>query len=136
MGMIQAAHRVLNNSAIPHDQVVAARFYEATEVLATVHDDADSDFDDDDIPDEYIDPIMGTLMRNPVRLPTSEQVVDRATIARQLVAQQIDPFNRQPLTLDQVVPVPELKGEIERWIKEKRNKPDKLDDEMQVDEAD
>ena len=78
---------------------------------------------------------MGTLMRNPVRLPTSEQVVDRATIARQLVAQQIDPFNRQPLTLDQVVPVPELKGEIERWIKEKRNKPDKLD-EMQVDEAD
>ena len=41
MGMIQAAHRVLNNSPIPHDQVVAARFYEATEVLADVHDDAD-----------------------------------------------------------------------------------------------
>ena len=41
-----------------------------------------SDFEDEP-PDEFADPIMGTLMSNPVRLPTSGQIVDRATIARQ-----------------------------------------------------
>ena len=52
-------------------------------------------------PDEFYDPIMGTLMTDPVRLPTSGTVVDRTTIARQLLATPIDPFNRPPLTLDQ-----------------------------------
>ena len=82
--------------AIPNDQVVAASFYEATRGLEEAHDDQRfaflltlssnfrfSDFEDEP-PDEFADPIMGTLMSNPVRLPTSGQIVDRATIARQV----------------------------------------------------
>ena len=33
-----------------------------------------------EIPDEYLDPIMSTLMRNPVMLPTSKVVCDRDVI--------------------------------------------------------
>lgn len=33
--------------------------------------------DGDDVPEEFLDPIMATLMRDPVRLPDSRAVVDR-----------------------------------------------------------
>lgn len=33
-------------------------------------------------PDHYLDPIMSTLMLDPVVLPSSRQTVDRSTIAR------------------------------------------------------
>lgn len=35
-----------------------------------------------DAPDEFLDPIMSTLMMDPVILPSSKAVVDRQTIAR------------------------------------------------------
>ena len=71
----------------------------------------------DDIPDDYLDPIMGTLMKDPVRLPTSGTVVDRDTIERHLINDPKDPFNRKDLKVDMLEPVPELKQEIEGWIK-------------------
>ena len=38
-----------------------------------------------DAPEEFLDPIMHTLMRNPVLLPTSNTIVDRATITQHLL---------------------------------------------------
>lgn len=35
-----------------------------------------------DAPDEFLDPIMSTLMIDPVVLPSSRTIVDRATISR------------------------------------------------------
>lgn len=35
-----------------------------------------------DVPEEFLDPIMSTIMSDPVILPSSLQVVDRTTIAR------------------------------------------------------
>ena len=49
------------------------------------------------------------------------QVVDRSTIARHLLSDQIDPFTRQPLTMDMVVPQPELQQEIQAWIEAKKS---------------
>ncbi len=72
-----------------------------------------------DAPDEFLDPIMSTLMKDPVRLPTSNIVVDRPTIARHLLSDQSDPFNRQPLTMDMVQPDAELKLKISEWIRER-----------------
>jgi len=39
----------------------------------------------DSVPDEFIDPIMGDLMRDPVMLPSSGKIVDRSTIARHIL---------------------------------------------------
>lgn len=43
-------------------------------------------------------------MRDPVRLPTSGVVMDRASIARHLLNDETDPFNRAPLTEDMLEP--------------------------------
>lgn len=73
-------------------------------------------------PEEFLDPIMSTLMRDPVILPSSRTTVDRTTIARHLLSDQSDPFNRSPLSMDQVKSNTELKETIHNWIAEQKNK--------------
>lgn len=43
-------------------------------------------------PDDFLDPIMSTLMRDPVILPSSHTTVDRSTIARLAVLFSSFPF--------------------------------------------
>jgi len=81
------------------------------------HDDEMSS----EAPEEFFDPIMNTIMKEPVKLPTSGVTVDRSTIVRHLLSDQTDPFNRSPLTMDMVVPDDEMKSKIEKWFQE-RNK--------------
>ena len=38
-----------------------------------------------DAPEEFLDPIMGTLMTDPVMLPASQNIVDRNVIARHIL---------------------------------------------------
>ncbi|KAF2002701.1 hypothetical protein P154DRAFT_488181 [Amniculicola lignicola CBS 123094] len=66
-------------------------------------------------PDEFTDPIMATLMDDPVILPISKQTVNRSTIKSHLLSDPHDPFNRTPLTIDQVIPDPELKERVLQW---------------------
>ncbi|KAL1516645.1 hypothetical protein ABEB36_000530 [Hypothenemus hampei] len=73
-------------------------------------------------PDSYLDPIMSTLMTDPVILPSSKQTVDRTTIARHLLSDQTDPFNRSPLSMDQVIPNTTLKAEIDDWVRERKKR--------------
>jgi len=63
---------------------------------------------------------MSTLMADPVTLPSSKMNVDRSTIARHLLSDQTDPFNRSHLTMDMVITNTELKNQIDEWIKFKR----------------
>ncbi|XP_037003123.2 ubiquitin conjugation factor E4 A isoform X3 [Artibeus jamaicensis] len=70
--------------------------------------------------DEFLDPIMSTLMSDPVVLPSSRVTVDRSTIARHLLSDQTDPFNRSPLTMDQIRPNTELKEKIQQWLAERK----------------
>ena len=74
----------------------------------------------DDIPDFFLDPIMSTLMVDPVLLPSSHIIVDRSTIARHLLSDQTDPFNRSPLSMEDVIPDIDLKEQIEAFLKQKR----------------
>lgn len=74
-----------------------------------------------DVPDEFLDPIMSSLMRNPVRLPTSGNIMDRAVISRILLSDKVDPFNRKLLTEDMLIEEPELKARIETYIRQRKN---------------
>lgn len=74
--------------------------------------------DYNDAPDEFRDPLMDTLMDDPVMLP-SGKVMDRSVIMRHLLNSSTDPFSRQPLSEDMLQPAPELKERIEAW---KQNK--------------
>ncbi|KAI0769012.1 ubiquitin conjugation factor E4 [Trametes elegans] len=92
-----------------------------------------------DIPDEFLDPLMYTLMRDPVTLPSSRAVVDRSTIKSHLLSDSKDPFNRMPLSLEDVIPNVELKQRIDAFLAERRNKNtayDKpVDDVVNMDES-
>lgn len=47
---------------------------------------------------------MDTLMDDPVLLPSSGKIMDRPVIIRHLLNSQTDPFNRQPLSEDDLTP--------------------------------
>ena len=70
-------------------------------------------------PDEFLDEIMSTFMYDPVVLP-SGHFVDRPTITQHLLNDPIDPFNREPMTIDDIKPAVELKAKIDSWLEEKR----------------
>ncbi|KAL0579137.1 Ubiquitin conjugation factor E4 [Marasmius crinis-equi] len=73
-----------------------------------------------EIPDEYLDPLMATIMRDPVLLPSSKAIVDRATIKSHLLSDIKDPFNRAPLSIEDVIPDTALKEKIEAFIAQRR----------------
>lgn len=82
-----------------------------------LQDQAEEDLGE--IPDEFADPIMGDLMTDPVILPASKVVVNRSTIRSHLLSNPMDPFNRQPLKIEDVIPATELKAKIDAWKAEK-----------------
>ncbi|KAJ6264294.1 Ubiquitin conjugation factor [Drechslerella dactyloides] len=75
-----------------------------------------------EIPDEFLDPLLFTLMENPVILPTSKTTIDLSTIKAHLLSDPTDPFNRSPLKLEDIVPDVELKDKIEAFKAERRSK--------------
>ena len=82
-----------------------------------------ADDDDDDIPDDLLDPLTATLMADPVMLPTSKVVVDRATILRHLATGNgFDPFSREPLTEDDLLDAVEVRAQLAEWRASKCSK--------------
>lgn len=69
---------------------------------------------------QRLDPLMDTLMDDPVVLPSSGKVMDRSVIMRHLLNSNTDPFNRQPLSEDMLKDAAELKQRIQEW-KNKKN---------------
>jgi len=77
--------------------------------------------DDTEVPDEFLDPLLFQVMKDPVNLP-SGQIVDRDTISRHLLNDPTNPFTRAHLTMEMIVPNPELKIKIEEWQKSRIEK--------------
>ncbi|XP_075695419.1 ubiquitin conjugation factor E4 B isoform X1 [Rhinoderma darwinii] len=92
----------------------------AEKVEEIVARNARAEIDYSDAPDEFRDPLMDTLMSEPVRLP-SGTIMDRSIILRHLLNSSTDPFNRQTLTESMLEPVPELKERIHAWMREKHS---------------
>lgn len=83
------------------------------------HNNNKNSAEDEEIPDEFLDPLLFTIMRDPVLLKTSNTVIDRATINSHLLNDPTDPFNRQPLGQDQIIELSELREKIENFINSK-----------------
>uniref|UniRef100_A0A670YEE9 Ubiquitin conjugation factor E4 B n=1 Tax=Pseudonaja textilis TaxID=8673 RepID=A0A670YEE9_PSETE len=75
----------------------------AEKVDEIVAKNARAEIDYSDAPDEFRDPLMDTLMSDPVRLP-SGTIMDRSVILRHLLNSSTDPFNRQTLTENMLEP--------------------------------
>lgn len=70
--------------------------------------------DDETPPDRFLCELMCELMDDPVALPGSH-VVERASIEQHLLNDPTNPYTRQPLTVIELIPMTELKAEIEEW---------------------
>ena len=109
--ILRSRHRK-NAEDLARWERIKQRFAEAKHQLEQ------AEMDLGDIPAEFEDPIMGDLMKDPVLLP-SKHIVDRSTIVQHLLSDPKDPFTRQPMTVDDAVPQPELKAKIDAWIQER-----------------
>jgi len=89
------------------------------ECKATMEDEDD---DKRNLPDEFMDTLMATLMRDNVIIPNSKIIIDRSTIKSHLLSDSKDPFNRAPLKIDDVIPDTALKARIDAFLSEKRTK--------------
>ncbi|CAJ0577913.1 unnamed protein product, partial [Mesorhabditis spiculigera] len=69
----------------------------------------------EDAPEEFRDPLMDTLMHDPVALP-SGQVMDRNVIMRHLLTSKTNPFTRGPLEESELVPADDLRERIKAWV--------------------
>ena len=55
-----------------------------------------------EIPDEFCDPIMSSLIEEPVVLPNTNTIMDKTILSRILIDDEHNPFNREPLNMDMV----------------------------------
>ncbi|KAL8587345.1 hypothetical protein ACOMHN_045592 [Nucella lapillus] len=111
--MIKA--RIKTESEVGHFRKIQERVQEIVKFRAELEEDYG------EIPEEFKDPLMDTLMKDPVKLP-SGTVMERSIITRHLLNSQTDPFNRQPLTEDELVADTELKQRIQTWMAERRRR--------------
>ncbi|KAL0120658.1 hypothetical protein PUN28_008383 [Cardiocondyla obscurior] len=96
------------------------RFIALAERAAIIaRDNRARDADYGDAPEEFRDPLMDTLMEDPVKLP-SGIVMDKAVIIRHLLNSATDPFSRQPLSEDMLTPMLDLKERISVWKQQKK----------------
>lgn len=94
------------------------KFAENAEQERLLEEEEDSSYGD--VPEEFLDPLMYTIMKDPVTLPTSKVNIDRSTIKAHLLSDSTDPFNRMPLKLEQVIPNETLKQRIIDYKREKK----------------
>lgn len=69
-------------------------------------------------PEEFIDPLLGCLMKQPVLLITSGKIVDRS-VAVAALQRRKDPFNNKKLNAEHIIPQDELGVKINDWRKNK-----------------
>lgn len=75
----------------------------------------------EDAPEEFLDSLMGTIMLDPVILP-SENRIDRRTIAQLKTNSDKlqDPFTKMEMTMEMIQPDKELKKHIMEYLRERK----------------
>lgn len=116
---VKILNRTANSVAVDEDtkekfEILVTQLKEAKQKAAQ------EEINYDDAPEEFFDPLMATIMDDPVELPDSHYIIDRVTIEQHLLNDKRDPMSRAPLTLDQLIPRPDIKEKIEEYKMEKK----------------
>lgn len=75
------------------------------------------------IPEKYLDPLMGTLMVDPVRLPSSQRIVDRSVAIGCVLRGGRDPFDNSKLDFAMLEPLPAFAIELANFkVRQEQNK--------------
>ncbi|EMG49149.1 UFD2 E4 ubiquitin-protein ligase UFD2 [Candida maltosa Xu316] len=108
----EKAENILTTKTFVKNEIIADLMNFARKAEETRLAEENEELELGEIPDEFLDPLMFTLMEDPVILPSSKVSIDRSTIKAHLLSDSTDPFNRVPLKLEDVVDDVELKQKI------------------------
>ncbi|KAL1996983.1 hypothetical protein VTN49DRAFT_7848 [Thermomyces lanuginosus] len=114
------AAEIMRKWALKSDEDIKRWLRLQKRVKKAKEEDEQAEEDLGEIPDEFLDPLMYTLMEDPVTLPSSRVTIDRSTIQSHLLSDPSDPFNRAPLKIEDVIPNTEMKQRIEAFKAERR----------------
>lgn len=107
------------NIVSAEDLVAFNKFVEAAIAQACVLKQEEEDLGE--VPDEFLDEWTGELMQDPVVLPTSNMTLERSSIEKHLTGTaSIDPYNRKPLTVEELIPNDELREKIEAFVRDRK----------------
>jgi ubiquitin conjugation factor E4 B len=65
-------------------------------------DDKIKEEEEIEFPDEFCDPLMACEIKVPVMLPDTDIITEKSVISRHLLTDLNNPFNREPLTMEQL----------------------------------
>ena len=116
----KAAINILQQRSIKSSDEVDRFSALASAIARAREEEEEAEQDLGEIPDEFLDPLVYTLMEDPVILPASRTTIDRSTIRSHLLSDPTDPFNRSPLKIEDVVPDEEMKKKISEFKAAKR----------------
>jgi hypothetical protein len=77
----------------------------------------------EDIPNEFIDPMICELIEDPIEIPITKLIMDAKIIYKHIVLKNDNPFNRQPLTIEELEKyqtLEEVKFRIDEWKKREK----------------
>jgi len=111
----QKAEEILRNKNLANDEFIKKFISFGIKADSKRLEEEEEELEMGEIPDEFLDPLMFTLMKDPVILPGSKVNIDRSTIKAHLLSDSTDPFNRMPLKLEDVLPNEELKQQINEF---------------------
>lgn len=114
------ATSIMRRFALKSDEEIGRWERLAAQVQEAKEADEQEEADLGEIPDEFLDPLIFDIMKDPVILPQSKMTIDRAVIQSHLLSDPHDPFNRAPLKIEDVIPNTELKQKIESFKAEKK----------------
>ena len=77
---------------VTHDTIV--------QVIKDVDIKIKESLEDEEVPDEFLDPIMSTPIEEPVVLPETDVIMDMNVISTHLLSSHTNPFTRSKLTID------------------------------------
>ncbi|EKG21521.1 hypothetical protein MPH_01115 [Macrophomina phaseolina MS6] len=114
------ATNIMRKFALKSEEELAKWEQLAHQIQEAKEMDEQEEADLGEIPEEFLDPLMFDIMKDPVILPKSRVTIDRSVIQSHLLSDPNDPFNRAPLKIEDVIPNTEMKAKIDAFRAEKK----------------
>lgn len=109
----------VNNLCLPLHQYLKVKRQQKQIAISESSNDNNNIVVGESDPEEFLDPLLGALMNDPVLLPTSNKIVDRSVALQCCLRGGKDPFNNQRLTVHMLIPQDDLLLRIKEWKQKK-----------------
>ena len=75
----------------------------STQATKLYNEITEEEIEYEDVPEEFCDPILMSMIEEPIMIPGMDLIVEESVIKRHLLTNDENPFNRTPLTTQQLI---------------------------------